>query len=170
MRCRRNFRILHVEKRGLHFQETGISTYHDAEFWVWRNDRRLFQYRFESRGVHGVLPQTVFEHAAALVRSPQLWATHTPAAKGLRSWNAEGWYVVLRDTQLFAFTSEYGTRPPREVTDLFYEAEKLPGTELKPWSVRDVCLGFCYGPVAGLGFQYSNQPCFELTRGTTRCR
>jgi len=56
-----------------------------------------------------------------------------------------GLYVVLKDSQLFTFTSEYRTAPPREVTDLFYEVEKLPAEEEGPRPVRDVCLGFCYG-------------------------
>jgi hypothetical protein len=164
------FRILHIEKRGLRFQETGMSAYQDRVFWVWRNDRRLFQYRFETRLVRGVMPQTAYEHAAAFVKSPELWKLHTRPVEAVRSWNAEGWYVVLKDSQLFTFTSEYRTAPPREVTDLFYEVEKLPAEEEGPRPVRDVCLGFCYGPVAALGFQYSNQPCFALTRGTTECR
>jgi DNA-directed RNA polymerase specialized sigma24 family protein len=71
-----------------------------------------------------------------------------PAA--LRSWNAEGWYVVLQDSRLLAFTSEYRTTPPKEITDLFEEMEKLPASQEEAFVLRDVCLGFCYDPVAGL--------------------
>lgn len=164
------FRILHIEKRGLRFHEIGVSAYRDRRFWVWRNDRRLFQYRFEPRVVEGLMPQTAYEHAQALVKSPELWKLHTPPAKALRSWNAEGWYVVVKDSRLFVFTSEYRTAPPPEVTNLFHEIEKLPATRHSSFVARDICLGFCYGPVAALGFQYSNQPCFALTGGTNQCR
>ncbi len=84
--------------------------------------------------------------------SPELWKLHTQPAKALWAWNAEGWYVVLKDSRLLAFTSEYGTAPPREITDLFREIENLPTSEERPATLRDVCLGFCYGPRAALGF------------------
>jgi hypothetical protein len=35
------FRILHVEKRGLHFHETQVIVARDARAWVLRNGRRL---------------------------------------------------------------------------------------------------------------------------------
>ena len=39
-----------------------------------------------------------------------------------------------------------------EVTELFEQLDKLPPSHEQPSAVRDVCLGFCYGPVAALGF------------------
>ena len=77
--------------------------------------------------------------------------------KAFRSWNAEGWYVVLKDSRLLAFTTEYGTAPPEEVTRLFSEFEKQPVAEQRPIAARDVCLGFCYDPIAGLGFSIVDQ-------------
>ena len=97
------------------------------------------------------------------MRSPQLWVLHTRPAKELRAWNAEGWYVTLKDSHLVAFTSEYHTAPPREVTELFQELENLPG-QPRPFAIRDICLGFCYDPVAALGFTYANDPAFALMR------
>jgi hypothetical protein len=143
-----DFRILHLEKRGLGLHETAVMAYRNG-VWILRNDRRLFQYRFEKRIAHGVMP---FERLTAFRQSPELWKLRTPPARALRSWNAEGWYVVLKDSRLLAFTSEYRTAPPREVTDLFREIEKLPVSVERPFEVRDVCLGFCYDPVAALGF------------------
>ncbi len=84
-------------------------------------------------------------------------------AKELWAWNAEGWYVTLQDSHLLAFTSEYRTSPPREVTGLFQEIEILPG-QPQLFAIRDVRLGFCYDPVAALGFWYSNQPAFAVMR------
>jgi hypothetical protein len=97
------------------------------------------------------------------MQSPQLWALHTQPAKELRAWNAEGWYVTLKDSHLLAFISEYHTAPPREVTELFQEIKNLPG-QPRPFAIRDVCLGFCYDPIAALGFWYSNQSAFALMR------
>jgi hypothetical protein len=149
------FRILHVQKYGLHFHETKLSAAKDGRVYILRNDRRLFQYRFEGRGAVTALGETsptALQQARTFVQSPELWKLQTPPPRALRSWNAEGWYVVLKDSRLLAFTSEYRTTPPKEVTDLFYEIEKLPASSIWPFPVRDVCLGFCYDPVAGLGF------------------
>ena len=148
-------RILHVVKRGLHIHETAIFEFGDGRVWVWRDDRRLFQYRFELRSdsiALAEMSQTAFERARTLVESPELWELRTRPPRVPRSWNAEGWFVVLQDSKLVAFTTEYGTMPPREVADLFYEIERLPVSYGLSFFLRDVCLGFCYDPVAALGF------------------
>jgi hypothetical protein len=149
-------RILHVEKRGLRFHEVTVVTSRDGRAWVWRNDRRLFQFRFESRmaqtSLYETLP-TAHERAWVLSQEPGLWNLQTASPASLRSWNAEGWYVVLRDSRILTFTSELGTAPPKELTDWFHQVERLPLRYGRPYGVRDLCFGFCYDPVAGLGFQ-----------------
>lgn len=163
-----DLRILHVEKHGLQFHETGVFVMRNRRFWVSRNDRRLFQYRFQSRHTDGAVPPIIHEGANILVHSTTLRNLRTAPPISLRSWNAEGWYVAVDSSPLLAFTSEYGTNPPQEIKDMFEQITKLPGTE-RPVAIQDVCLGFCYDPVAGLGFWYSNQRCYELPDGTTRC-
>jgi hypothetical protein len=46
-----------------------------------------------------------------------------------------------------AFTSDYGTAPPDEITALFDDIKKLPPSEARVLAIQDVCLGFCYDPV-----------------------
>jgi hypothetical protein len=160
-----DLRILHVVQRGLSINETLVTARRNGSPAFVRTSRRLFQYQFESTAARvywGESP-AVLEHARALMRSPQLWVLHTRPAKELRAWNAEGWYVTLKDSHLVAFTSEYHTAPPREVTELFQELENLPG-QPRPFAIRDICLGFCYDPVAALGFTYANDPAFALMR------
>jgi hypothetical protein len=160
-------RILRVQKHGLRFQETTMVVFRNGRVWVWRHERRLFQYRFELRAADnglGEMSPAAYERAHILVQSPELWKLRTPPPKALRSWNAEGWYVVLKDSRLLAFTSEYGTVPPKEVRDLFHELAKLPLSEERLFAVRDVCLGFCYDPVAALGFSILQQRTRLLSR------
>lgn len=148
-------RILHVQKRGLCFEETTVSEFRDGRVWLLRDGRSLFQYRFEVRVAMTALGETsptAYARVRALVQSPDLWNMRTAAPKPLRSWNAEGWYVVLKDSRLLAFTTQLGTTPPETITDLFRELEKLPASEQRISAIRDVCLGFCYDPVAALGF------------------
>ena len=122
-------RILYVEKRGPQFHETSFKCMKDGRFWVSQCDRRLFQYRFENRSTDGVLPPNIRERADALARSTSLRFLRTARPVALRSWNAEGWYVALRDSSLLAFTSEYGTTPPPEVRDVLQQIEELPGRQ-----------------------------------------
>ena len=137
------FRILHVRKRGLRFHETTISEYRDGRVWIFRHDRRLLQYRFGNRvsslTLGGQWPATL-ERVRGLVQSPALWKLHTQPAKALWSWNAEGWFVVVKDSRLLAFTSEYGTAPPEEVTALFHEIEQLPASSESQFDACDVCV------------------------------
>jgi len=157
-------RILRVQKHGLRFHETTVIVSRDGRVWVLRGERRLFQYRFELRVAMTALEASVYQRALVLVQSPELWKLRTPPPITLRSWNAEGWYVVLKDSRLLAFTSEYGTTPPRQMMDVFHELEKLPVSLERLSAVRDVCLGFCYDPVAALGFSILQQRTRLLNR------
>ena len=149
---RPEFRILYVRRRGIRFHETEMSATRNDAVFVSRTDRRLFQYRFESQVARislAAVSQFAVEHAGKFAQSSELRELHTPPAKALHSWNADGWYVVLGDSAPLAFTSENQTSPPQRVTDLFREIEKLPAAE-RPLPIQDVCLGFCYDPVAQL--------------------
>jgi hypothetical protein len=150
------FRILHVQKHGLHFDETTVSEERNGVAWIERAERRLFQYRFYKRIAStalGEVSPTTMERIRTFIQSPTLLASRTANPEALRAWNAEGWYVVLKDSKLISFTSEWGTVPPKEVIELFHEIENLPSGGRSPFFARDVCLGFCYDPIAALGFQ-----------------
>jgi hypothetical protein len=160
--------VLHVEKEGIQFHETAISAVRDGRVFFQRNDRRLFQYQFTSRGGSGLLPETVTARARNLAQSTQLQDMRTAPAVALRSRNAEGWYVLIGHSRVLAFTTEYETQPPREVVDLFHELESVipAGKELR--RVNDICMGFCYDPLAGLGLENMNDRCKE--QNGTRCK
>ncbi len=162
-------RILSLEKRGLRFRETGVIANRDGKFTRWQQDRRLFQFRFEEHWAGGVLERAPLERINSLVASEAL-RNHTPRAKTLTAWNAEGWYAVLKDQRLFAFTTEDGLTPPRELVALLQEIEEVPALQNGHAPIQDICFGFCYGPVAALGFVFSNQQCWQLPEGTPDCR
>jgi hypothetical protein len=148
------FRILRIDKRGLRFRETMVME-RRGKVWVFQSDRRLFQYYFAERAGSASLYEyspTARERASAFSQSPVLWNLHTGPATPLSSWNAEGWYVVLEDSRLLTFSSERGTSPPQEVIDWFHQIESLPLRDEHRIAIRDVCLGFCYDPMAALGF------------------
>ena len=163
--------VLHVEKRGLQFHETAVTVYRDSRLYISRNNRKLFQYQFEESVANGVLPETMSQRVFSLAKSLQLADLHTPPVEALRAWNAEGWYIRIPHSGPLAFTSEYGTAPPNEVVELFDAMEVAVPTDRGPRRLmKDVCLGFCYDPLAGLGLLYSNQRCRADEKGATRCR
>jgi hypothetical protein len=159
--------VLHVEKKGIQFHETAISTYTDGRLFVERNNRRLFQYGFAVGDGIGILPETITARVQALTRSTELRDLHTAPAVALRSKNAEGWYIRT-ERGVLAFTTEYGTEPPREVVDLFHDLESIAPAEKELRTINDVCIGFCYDPLAGLGLDNLNDRCLE--RNGTRCK
>jgi hypothetical protein len=165
-----DLRILHVEKRGLQFHETEVSTFRDS-FYISQNNRRLFQYAFEIRSFRGELPANTLERVTSPSQLPQPRGMPTEPPKALRVWNAEGWYFLGRKTGVLSFTSENETKPPQELVAVFYEIEGLRPTE--DWgreSINDVCLGFCYDPLAGLGFLYAADRCRMDNDWWARCR
>jgi hypothetical protein len=159
--------ILHVEKNGIQLHETTITVYRDGRFYIRRNDRRLLQYRFAVRAANGVLPHAMTARVQLLAQSPQIRSLHTLPAAALRSRTAEGWYIRTEQGTL-AFTTEYGTEPPKEVVDLFRDLEPVGPAENNLEMSKDVCLGFCYDPLAGLGLRYLNDRCKE--QNGTRCK
>jgi len=163
------WRMLHVEKRGLQFHEVAIGAWGN-KFSVGRNDRRLFQYRFEEDEHDGEMPQSVALRVAEMLQSLRTKELHTLSPKALREWNAEGWYIHIEGRPVLVFNSEHGTQPPQEVIDVFHEIEKLPSKDDWERETRDICMGFCYDPLSGLGFKYANERCFTGGDGITRCR
>jgi hypothetical protein len=159
--------VLHVEKKGIEFHETAISASRDGRIYVQRNDRRLFQYQFVVREGMGLLPEAITARVLVLAHSAQLRELRTPLAVALRNRNAEGWYIRT-GYKVLAFTTEYGIQPPREVVDLFHELEASAPAENKLRTVNDICMGFCYDPLAGLGLENLNDRCAE--RNGTRCK
>ena len=159
--------VLHVEKKGIQFHETAISASRDGRIYVQRNDRRLFQYRFVVRDGVGMLQEAISARVRALAQSALLKESRTAPAVALRKKNAEGWYVRT-GYKVLAFTSEYGTEPPKEVGNLFHEIESVAPLESEQRTVNDICMGFCYDPLAGLGLGNMNDRCVE--RNGIRCK
>lgn len=164
-----DIRILHIQKRGLNFHELSIATYRDRTFRVTQTDRHLFQYQFTRSSHSGIMPPETSEINKTVAYSSTLSSIRTPQAKALRQWNAEGWYVRLRNGRVLAFTSEDGTTPPTDVFDLFEALEEVPAPEETTWKERDVCLGFCYDPLAAMGFEFSNDRCSTTLDGKATC-
>lgn len=166
--------ILHVEKHGLHFHETTIEVYKDSRFRISQNDRRLFEFQFVENVAEGVLPRGIVPRVSSVALSPELSGLHTKPAKPLRAWDAEGWYVrssYWPSSDVLAFSSEYRTAPPPGIVALFNQIG--PMAEKESWTshpMADVCLGFCYDPLAGLGIRYMNQRCTTGSDATTRCQ
>lgn len=117
-----------------------------------RNERNLFQYKFEVQGFQGVMAHKQVE---AYKKSIELLTQRRAPTPMLHAWNAEGWYVV-GESKILMFTTENKIRPPRVVVDMFNEIEKQPIVVTRTVIGRDICFGFCYGPLAALGFDYLN--------------
>jgi hypothetical protein len=150
--------LLHVEKRGIHFSETAFFVRQDRRLYVQRNSRRLFQYRFVMNDGVGVIAKANLDRALFIAQSLARSDVRTRPAVALRKDNAEGWYV--RTTHgVLAYSTEYGTEPPIEIVDLFHDLESFAPSETEMRTVSDICLGFCYDPLAGVGVEYFNNRC-----------
>ncbi len=150
--------LLHVEKRGIHYSETAFFVPRDRRVYVQRNNRKLFQYRFAMKYGVGPLPEATLNRAITIARSVAQSGLRTRPAVALRQEKAEGWYIRTSHGVL-AYSTEYGTEPPIEIVNLFHDLESLAPQEAKMRTVSDICLGFCYDPLAGLGLAYFNDRC-----------
>jgi len=149
--------ILHVEKNRFRFDETEISIYRD-QYYFSRNHRTLFQYRFANRGGQGVLTPELAAEVRNLTASPVIHTPRTNDAKPIRAWRADGWYIRT-GRRFSAFTSGNRSEPPQQAVELFAVLMKAAGPDEPLPDGKDVCLGFCYDPLAGLGFAAFNDRC-----------
>jgi hypothetical protein len=152
--------VLHVEKNGLDFHETRVSVYRDGRFLMTHNDRHLFRYRFEEEWHEGTLTDSQATQLKTLLALPDLQRTEDRAPRALRVMHGDGWYTEMGRFAIAAFTTENATAPPAELLAFFRGAIEIPNKgPLYYYEVRDVCLGFCYDPQAGLGYRALNQRC-----------
>lgn len=168
--------ILHVQKHGLQFHETCIKVWgyrgmpQSPSVVVW-NDRRLFEYRFQHRSADVIIPQSVAERVASIIRSSKTSKLNREAIRPLRGWDDEGWYVIGEELTLQGYTKQNRSTPPQEVVDFFEDVEKLPRTQVTSEDSKDVCLGFCYDPLSALGALYANHRCgYDETKHDYVCR
>jgi hypothetical protein len=161
--------ILHVEKRGLQFHESCISVWGRREspmsISFSGSDRRLFQYRFRQTGATGQPHEALVERIQEIITSSGRTKGKRDIVKPFRNCNAEGWYFNVAGSGLKVFGTPNGSAPPQEITDLFQELNKIPKSAETQSELKDVCLGFCYDPLSGMGSLYSNHRCFNGGRG-----
>lgn len=154
--------ILHIQKHGLQFHETCVKVwgYRGAPNSVslsW-NDRRQLKYRFQQRSAPIEVSGTLGQRLTALIHSLKTVKSNREAITPLRRWEDEAWYIA-GEGEWRVYARENHSTPPQEVVDLFHELEKLPRTQETSQDRKDVCLGFCYDPLAALGALYANHRC-----------
>jgi hypothetical protein len=153
--------ILNVKKDGIGFHETRVSLYRDGRYFIVRDDRQLFRYSFAETVREGFLTDELRTNLSSLQALPELQRTLDKSPRALRVWHGEGWYIEMHSFAITAFTTENASPPPAHVVEFFRELEEAPSRATSMDSkVRDVCLGFCYDPKAGLGYRAENQRCW----------
>ncbi len=159
-----NFRVLHIEKDGLQIREQCVSVYTFDSYevpWEYKiswDDRRLFQYEFQQESGSGKLPGVLAQRVEAMLPARGEKPGDSDRSTPLRAWNAEGWYV-LSGRGFKAYTTENGIAPPPGIVALFRDLVALPLEPGWAWEYRDVCLGFCYDPMAAMGILSTYRRC-----------
>lgn len=139
--------VLHVEKHGLQLHETSLAFYRDGQFYLAQNDRRLFQYSFQTSRARGVLTEDYFRLLNGLADSPpEFQGSNVSSYVPPRTWHADRWFVSMEGRTVQKPINKDTSVVPKEVLTLFYEAHKLPQEWTQQQTSRDVCLGFCYDP------------------------
>ena len=152
--------ILNVKKDGIAFHETSISVYRDGRYYIARNDRQLFRYSFGETTHEGLQTDDLQAKLKVIQALPELKRTLDKSPRALQARRGVGWYTETNSFAITAFTTENHVAPPAELVDFFRGMEGAPPTGAgSRYEVRDVCLGFCYDPKAGLGYRAENQRC-----------
>ncbi len=164
------FGILNVRKDGMTFHECRVSIYRDGKYYVARNDRQLFRYSFRETIHEGLLTDDLRAKLRAVQALPELKRIQDKSPRALRARHGEGWYTEMGTYAITAFTTENATTPPADLVAFFHTMqESLSTGQSSHYELRDVCLGFCYDPKAGLGYRAENQRCAYGANGKEVC-
>jgi hypothetical protein len=162
--------LLHVEKDGAVFRETRVTVYRDGRYYLTRNDRHLFRYSFLETAQEGLLTNDLRTKLNAILALPELKRTLDKAPRALRARHGDGWYTKMGSFKITAFTTENSTPPPAELRTFLGVVEREPSLgKNSRYELRDVCLGFCYDPKAGLGDRAQNERCSQRPDGSELC-
>jgi hypothetical protein len=164
--------ILHVEKHGLRFRETATDLLlRSGNFFMRTTERRLFEYKFISNKAMGAsgIPSSIDSRALSSLQLPPIAKSDWSCAGPIRSWDEDAWYVLTR-TGLRCFLRSQNSVPPAQITETLSQISIQPLRGREILEGRDICLGFCYDPVAGLGFVFANQRCSTYPNGKAMCR
>lgn len=162
--------ILNVKKAGIAFHETRVTIYSNGTYYMVRSDRQLFRYSFGETAHEGVLTDDLRTKLKVIQALPELTRTLDKSPSALRARHSEGWYTEMESFAIAAFTTETATPPPAALVAFFREVEGVPSVGASSNDeVRDVCLGFCYDPKAGLGYRAENQRCAYRANGKEYC-
>jgi hypothetical protein len=162
--------ILNVKKDGIALHETRVSIYHNGTYYLVRTDRQLFRYSFWETAYEGILTDDLRTKLKIIQALPELKRTLDKSPKALRARHSEGWYTETGTSRITAFTTENSSPPPAALVAFFREVEGIPSIGASSNDeVRDVCLGFCYDPKAGLGYSAENQRCATREYGREVC-
>jgi hypothetical protein len=162
--------LLHVEKDGAVFHETAVTVYSDGRYYLTRNDRHLFHYSFSETAQEGLLTNDLRAELNDILALPELKRTLDRAPTALRSRHGEGWYTQMGSFKITAFTTENATPPPSKLRTFLADIEREPPLNTSQrYELRDVCLGFCYDPKAGLGDRAENERCSQRPDGSDLC-
>ena len=155
-----DYAILHVQKDGLRFEETYVSVWRDGRVGISHSQRRLFQYRFPvASSFPMMLTPTDHEFMSAQALRQHLRDAPGSAPEQLWRWHDEGWYYISDGSRPKGFVKSTGALPPPELIDVFRRLDALPLQNTEVSDTKDICFGFCYDPLAGLGIVFVNQRC-----------
>lgn len=141
--------VVHFEKRGPSSTETKVSVTRDGRLYVTRDVRKPLRYESDGQMFVGAVPSwEKVQPILDLLRSGRFTAQERSSARDLpHRWNSDSWYVSGERIPFLVFGTTTNTVPPKELVDWFAEMKGLPKNESRPFSTRDVCLGFCYEPL-----------------------
>ncbi|MGC1106228.1 MAG: hypothetical protein WA876_06795 [Candidatus Acidiferrales bacterium] len=137
------FRVVHVEKHGLHFHETSVIVARDGRFWLLQDERRLFQYSFEETGESGDVPAESMEAIDAVIHSGRYGNSGHSRNVSPWTWNADRWFVYSELPPVWSFTNTDAKQVPQQIVDWFSKTQGQTKQDGHTTS-RDVCLGFCF--------------------------
>jgi hypothetical protein len=149
------YTILHVVRHGTRFEEVRLKLYREQTVYRTSYVRHLMEFSFPTATTSANVERDL--HIKAITTLKNLNGLQSTRIEKLKGWNSEGWYVIGRSE--FVFTKDNGQVPPQELVGVFNQLASLPAREYGAGEVRDICFGFCYDPLAGLGIVYINERC-----------
>ena len=138
--------ITHVERRGFRFHDTRTAVMRDCSAYISSTDRRLFQYRIQSKEKKVRVSHETCETIFSLLSSPDARLPYTYFVPP-NEWNYDYWLVSYEGGKPLQFATLDQSTLPTQLIPMLEEVAKGEVVYTSSSIQYDICFDFCYTPI-----------------------
>jgi len=138
--------IIHLQRDGIHFRDSFISTSMDGKVDFGKTERHWFQYGF--RQILSDAPEPAnYQSLLPIVQSAEFSALPEVRLQRPKGWKYDYWFISAERGRPRSTATLDKSVLPRQLVELVERTENGIPQQSRTTTIHDVCFGLCYSPV-----------------------